>query len=118
MTLSYQSTTKLYFRISLYVLFFAAGIVKAENDNGYRVYTQNCVVCHGEDGAGTMPGVPDLNDRRDWALLSEEQLLEQIKAGTQNMDLPVVMPPKGGSPDLSDDDIRDVIAYMRRTFSN
>ena len=100
--------------VGLYVNAFA----DTSTSNGYKVYTQNCTVCHDEDGTGLMPGVPDLNKSNDLHMRTVEQLVERIKQGSKNSDLPVVMPPKGGNPNLSDDDIRDVVIYMRKTFTD
>jgi len=85
---------------------------------GYEVYTNNCTVCHGEDGEGLMPGVPDLNISRDWFSQTDEKLIEKIKRGTQQSDILIAMPPKGGNPNLTDDDILDVIVYMRKAFKD
>lgn len=93
-------------------------IANDDASNGFKVYTLNCIVCHGDDGAGQMPGVPDLIESNKWTKKTDEQLLETIKKGTQGSGSTISMPPNGGNPDLSDTDIRDAIIYMRKTFSN
>lgn len=40
----------------------ASGLAEVVQEQGSAVYDQTCAVCHGPDGAGAMPGVPDFND--------------------------------------------------------
>ena len=84
--------------------------------NGEMIYTKNCMVCHADDGSGAMPGVADLTENREWLILPETQLLSRLKKGIQKPGATVTMPPKGGNPNLTDDDIKAVITYMRHTF--
>jgi len=84
---------------------------KAEN-----LYAQNCMVCHGDDGSGAMPGVSDLTENRNWSTMNELKLVKRLKQGIQSPGATVSMPPKGGNPDLSDDDLKALIHYMRAEF--
>lgn len=84
--------------------------------NGEKVFMNNCMVCHADDGSGAMPGVADLTENREWLTLPESQLLSRLKKGIQKPGATVAMPPKGGNTDLTDDDIKAAIAYMRNTF--
>lgn len=77
---------------------------------------KNCMVCHADDGSGAMPGVADLTESREWLKLSEPQLLSRMKQGIEKPGATVPMPPKGGNPELTDDDLKAVIHYMRNTF--
>lgn len=84
---------------------------------GKQVFKTTCAACHGEDGKG----LPDLG--KDWttsefiANSTDEEMLEFIKAGRSIEDpantTGVLMPPKGGNPSLTDEDIKNVIVYMR-----
>jgi len=47
---------------------------------------------------------------------STASLFTHIKNGFQSRGRIAAMPPKGGNPALTDADIRNVIAYLRRTF--
>lgn len=83
---------------------------------GQAVYTQTCLACHGADGKGALPGVPDLT-RADGPLAKPDaELLQSITAGVQRPGAPLAMPPKGGNPNLTETDIRQVLDYMRLAF--
>ncbi len=84
--------------------------------DGERIFLQNCLVCHGEDGSGAMPGVSDLTENTQWLAIPDDQLMSSIKNGIQKPGAAVNMPPKGGNPGLTDDDIKAVITYMRNTL--
>ncbi|MFZ5827491.1 MAG: c-type cytochrome [Bacillota bacterium] len=85
---------------------------------GKEVYASTCVSCHGPDAKG-MPGLgKSLATASDWMKKqTDEQLLEFMKTGRSASDpentTKVDMPPKGGNPALSEQDLKDVIAYMR-----
>jgi len=99
--------------VGVYLIYIAPAYA---DTNGEMIYTQNCMVCHADDGSGAMPGVADLTENRGWLTLSESQLLSRLKKGIQKPGATVTMPPKGGNPDLTNDDIKAVITYMRNTF--
>ncbi len=85
--------------------------------NGKKVFSSTCVACHGEAGVGIeglgkpMPGSAFI------AELSDEELATFIKVGRGPGDpdntTGVDMPAKGGNPALSDQDMADVVAYIR-----
>jgi mono/diheme cytochrome c family protein len=81
---------------------------------GSAIYHQTCINCHGEDGKGVRRGVPDFTT--GVMAYSTESLLAHIKNGFRGPGRPLAMPPKGGNPTLTDDDIRNVLAYLRETF--
>lgn len=83
---------------------------------GRQVYTQTCIVCHGADGRGAIRGTPDFT-RRDGPLVkSDDTLLQHAERGFQTPGSPMAMPPKGGNARLSEQDLKNAIAYMRREF--
>jgi len=84
--------------------------------NVQNLYAQNCMVCHGDDGSGAMPGVSDLTENLDWSRMNELKLVKRLKQGIQSPGATVSMPPKGGNPDLSNDDLKALIHYMRTEF--
>ena len=90
------------------------GAIYANESRGEQVYIQNCMVCHSNDGSGEMPGVPELSRKDPWFMKPEQQLLSKLKQGIQTPGAPISMPPKGGNPDLSDEDLVAVMAYMRK----
>jgi disulfide bond formation protein DsbB len=84
---------------------------------GETLFVGTCSSCHGEDAKG----LPDLGKNLISSEFvhdqSDEDLLAMIKTGrppghelnTTGID----MPPKGGNPALSDEDITNIIAYLR-----
>jgi len=85
--------------------------------NGKALYEQSCLVCHGEDGVGAMPGVTDLTGAKGALNQRDEQLAKSIRDGIQSKGAVMAMPPKGGNPQLSDKDIENIIKHMRKTFN-
>ena len=83
---------------------------------GENLYLQNCMVCHADDGSGAMPGVFDLTENKAWSTIDERSLLTKLKKGIQRKGAMMNMPAKGGNPDLSDDDLKGIINYMRQSF--
>ncbi len=100
------------------VLACAAGSTFADDDElvrkGEAVYMDTCVLCHGEDGTGSIPGAADLSARPGALSKSDDELAKSIVEGVA--DAPIPMPPNGGNPALTEDDVRAVIAYLRATF--
>ena len=79
---------------------FAAGITIAAD--GKDVYAKNCSVCH-------TAMQPKLGDKKAWEpLLSKgtDALAASVTKGKG------AMPPKGGKPALSEDDIKAAVDYM------
>ena len=83
---------------------------------GKELFT-SCAACHGPAGEG-VPGLgKDMTQSEFIAGKTDEELIEFIKAGRPASDplntTGVDMPPKGGNPALSDEDLYDIVAYMR-----
>jgi disulfide bond formation protein DsbB len=88
---------------------------------GEEIYSTICIACHGPGGSGVqnlgkpMTTSDFIHDMDDAALLAF------IKQGrdTSSPDntTGVAMPPKGGNPAFTDEQIMDVIAYIR-TINN
>jgi len=100
----------------------AAGQVDpAANDpvqRGKMHYTLLCSTCHGEDGCSPGPGAAGLDpqpakhcDGNYMNALSDDHIFKVIKEGGASVGKSPLMAPWGGT--LSDDDIRDVMAYVR-----
>ena len=101
--------------------FFAASLSlagEASGDalKGESIYGSTCVACHGANGKGTIPGVPDFTKKKGVLNKPDQELFENIKNGFQSPGSFMAMPPLGGNPELSDQDVRDVIAYIRQQF--
>ena len=98
----------------------AATVSKAVLDRGKEVYLMNCLACHQADGSG----VPNLNPtlvKTKWVLGSKAVLVHQILKGSQGQieidgdTFNNAMPPL---PHLTDQQIADVLTYVRNSFGN
>jgi mono/diheme cytochrome c family protein len=91
--------------------FSLAPSADAADDAGAQTYKSNCVVCHGADGTGTPTGkslkAPDLHSDAVQKMTAA-QMITQVSDGKNNM------PPFKST--LSDDQIKDVVTYVRTTF--
>lgn len=84
---------------------------------GQKLFTSTCSACHGPAGEG-LPGLgKDMTTSEFIGGKSDEELLAFIKVGRDPSDplntTGVAMPPKGGNPALSDEDLHHLIAYIR-----
>lgn len=84
--------------------------------SGKDIYSQTCVACHGANGTGAIPGVPDFTKAGSPLSKSDEDLLHNITTGFQTPGSAMAMPAKGGNPDLNSADIRAVLGYLRESF--
>lgn len=91
---------------------YAAG----DPDRGAAVFNGTCIACHGSDGSGSLPGVPDLTGRAGLLSQDDTVLLKRMTEGFQSPGSPLAMPPRGGDPALSDADLKAVLKYMRKEF--
>ena len=84
---------------------------------GAPVYQGTCATCHGGDLQGIEGLGKGLAPNDFVATNSEEQLAAFIAIGRPAGDpanmTGVDMPPKGGNPSLSDQDLRNVSAYLK-----
>lgn len=84
---------------------------------GKDKYATTCVSCHGPDAKG-MPGLgKDLTTSEFAKSLSDTDLVAFVLKGRSTSDpantTGVDMPPKGGNPALTEDDIKDIVSYLR-----
>lgn len=85
--------------------------------NGEELFNQVCIACHGPGGEGVEGLGKPFTTSEFVASNSDQELLEFVKQG-RPIDHPdnttgVDMPPKGGNPALTDEQILDIIAYIR-----
>jgi mono/diheme cytochrome c family protein len=81
------------------------------------LFQGTCAACHGPDAKGLPTLGKDLTTSEFAKEKTDQELLAFIKVGrpvsdplnTTNVD----MPPKGGNPALSDQDLLNIIAYVR-----
>jgi len=83
---------------------------------GEVIYYETCMSCHGEDGKGTMTGVPDLTKKNGVLSKSDAVLLKHMEEGYESPESTMPMPAKGGNPDLTKSDLKDVLNYMKKKF--
>ena len=84
---------------------------------GEEQYNQVCIACHGPGGVGVEGLGKPFTTSEFIASQSDQELLEFIKQGRPSSHpdntTGVDMPPKGGNPALGDEEIIDIIAYIR-----
>lgn len=86
-------------------------------DEGKGLFAANCSACHGAAANGVEGLGKGLRSNEFVQGKTDDDLLEFIKAG-RPVDDPlnttgVVMPPYGGNPAMSDDQIQNIIAFLR-----
>lgn len=97
-------------------LLAVVGAVHADDNAGKTVYQGTCIACHGPDGKGVLPGVPDFTAPNSPLNQKDEVLIKHITEGFQAPDSPMAMPARGGNPSLTDAQISEALAYIRKTF--
>jgi len=98
------------------VYLFLLFSLNAYAQGGEAVYQQTCIACHGEEGKGVMPGVPDFTEKNSRLTRSDEALMKSMRDGMQSKGSPMAMPAKGGNSNLTEDDLKNVLNYMRSKF--
>jgi len=83
---------------------FGAEALAADPRNGAKIYNIHCTNCHGSNGAGAMPGMPDF--RRGQSLFAANAVLVQVLENGQG-----IMPAYRGL--LTTQEMLDVIAHLR-----
>ena len=84
---------------------------------GEKLFQQTCATCHGADGHGMPKLGKELHDNVFTKSLTDQEMLQFLKEGrpawhqdnTQGVD----MPPRGGNPSLTDEDLLAIIAFQR-----
>lgn len=86
-------------------------------ENGKAKFATTCTSCHGPDAKGMTGLGKDLHNNAFIADLSDQQAVDFLKKGRTASDplntTKVDMPPKGGNPALSDQDLADIVAFLR-----
>lgn len=84
-------------------------VAQADTGLGKKAYNTICFVCHAQGVAGA----PKLGDKAAWApriAKGMDTLANNAINGFQGST--GVMPPKGGLPSLSDEEVKAAVAYM------
>lgn len=95
----------------------AASTLTGDAARGNPLYVQSCSACHGPDATGIQGLGKDLVNSEFAKNLSDAELHDYVVKG-RGVDDPlnttgIPMPPKGGNPALTDQQIMDIIAYLR-----
>lgn len=91
--------------------------VVGDPDVGETLFLETCSACHGQDARGLPNLGRDLVTSTFIAETDDAGLLQMITQG-RDVDDPlnttgIAMPPKGGNPALDDEDIQNIIAFLR-----
>jgi disulfide bond formation protein DsbB len=90
---------------------------KGDTAAGQTAFTATCSACHGPTGEGVQGLGKDLTTSEFVAGLNDDELVAFIKVGRPTSDplntTKIDMPPKGGNPALSDDDLYNIVAHLR-----
>ncbi len=78
--------------------------------NGGKIFATACVACHGPEAKGVTGLGKDLTTSEWVGTQSDAQLVEFIKKGRD--------PPKGGNPAMSEQEIADIVAFVRSIHQN
>ena len=77
----------------------------AGGKSGEEVYNGGCVACHSTGAAGA----PKLDDKAAWDPRMAQGLDGLVNSAINGKN---AMPPKGGNPSWSDQEIRDAVTFM------
>lgn len=95
----------------------AAAVPVGDAVHGEELFTATCLACHGVGGVGIEGLGKDMTTSEFIKGLSDAELLAFVKVGRATSDpantTGVDMPLKGGNPALTDEDLLDIIAYIR-----
>jgi len=90
--------------------------------HGEELFAATCSACHGPDGTGIEGLGKDMTTSEFIAGQTDANLISFIKSGRPTSDplntTGVDMPPKGGNPALSDEDLNDIVTYIRTLHVN
>lgn len=85
-------------------------------DNGHELFNASCASCHGQD-AQNPPVGKDLAHSDFIRDSSFDDVMNVVLKGRPTSDAlnttGIDMPPKGGNPALSEDDVTDIVAYLK-----
>lgn len=93
------------------------GAASGDIAKGQKLFQGTCASCHGKDATGMPKLGKNLHDNEFVQGLSDEELVAFLKQGrpafhplnTRKVD----MPPRGGNPALTDEDLKLIAEYVR-----
>lgn len=91
--------------------------VDVDADRGHNLFRGTCATCHGAEAQGMARLGKSLHDNAFVRGQDDGELVTFLKQGrpaTHPDNLTRVdMPPKGGNPSLTDEDLAAIVAYLR-----
>jgi mono/diheme cytochrome c family protein len=95
----------------------AQPVAAGDAAKGQQLFVSTCAACHGPNGEGVKGLGKDLITSEFTKGLADDELMAFIKRGRDMSDplntTGIAMPPKGGNPALQDEQIVDIIAFLR-----
>jgi disulfide bond formation protein DsbB len=92
--------------------------MKGNAAEGQKYFAQTCSACHGMDAKGLPKLGKDLTTSKFVVEKTDLELLAFLKQGRLATDplntTGVAMPPKGGNPAFNDQQLMDIISYLRK----
>jgi len=84
---------------------------------GQDLFVKTCATCHGKNAEGMPKLGKNLHENPFVRGKSDEEMLQFLKVGRPAFDplneRGVDMPPKGGNPALTEEDLRLIVTYVR-----
>jgi len=101
--------------LTLTIAIIAVSAWSAGAADAKATYEKDCAKCHGKEGKGDTKmgqklGAKDYTDAKVQAEMKDDAAFKAIKEGLKSKEGKTLMKP---SEDLSDDDIKALVAYMR-----
>lgn len=97
--------------------FAACGGESAHLDQARTDFLRACALCHAADGSGAGNLGNSLLDNEFIRTMSDAELVAFLKAGRSPSDPAnesgMPMPPRGGDPRLTDDDLAGIVLFLR-----
>lgn len=91
--------------------------IKGDATEGQKYFAQTCSACHGMDAKGLPKLGKDLTTSKFVVEKTDPQMIEFLKQGRLATDplntTGVAMPPKGGNPAFNDQQLMDIVSYLR-----
>ena len=102
------------------VLAHSAGAAASSDqvEAGEKLYNTTCVACHGADGKGKLPGVPDFTKSDGRLSKDDDVLATHIMEGFKSPGSSMAMPAKGGISSLTMEQSGAIVQYMRQAFTS
>jgi len=98
------------------VALMIAGAVSARAADAKEIFEKDCAKCHGVDGKGKTKmgekvGVKDYTDAKVQGDMKDAEMAKAIKEGVKEKDTDKTR--MKAFPDLSEDEIKSLVAYVR-----